>query len=222
MTCLQVTASHNVTAFHLLPNTFVTGKGKKDDSPVDEGTLLVTMNSFTSPNEAYLATISSRANPSLKQISDISTDLISHLGMDKSEEFWFSGADPDKQVHGFLLRPPGFEKGKKYPLAFLVHGGPQSAWLDSWSTRWNPNAFTAQGHVVVAINPTGSTGYGQDFTDAINQNWGGKPFKDLVAGLVSPGRGVRAKDRLIRSCTSGIRQAGLWRLYRYRPNGDAR
>lgn len=61
--------------------------------------------------------------------------------------------------------------------------GPQGAWTSSWSTRWNPAVFAAQGYVVVAINPTGSTGYGQDFTDAINRDWGGKPFKDLVAGL---------------------------------------
>jgi dipeptidyl aminopeptidase/acylaminoacyl peptidase len=142
------------------------------------------MNSLVSPNEAFLVTTSGKSSPSVKQISNLSTDLIGHLGLDKSEEFWFSGADPNFQVHGFLLRPPGFEKDKKYPLAFLVHGGPQGAWTDSWSTRWNPNVFTAKGYVVVAINPTGSTGYGQDFTDAINQNWGGKPFKDLVAGLV--------------------------------------
>lgn len=90
--------------------------------------------------------------------------------MDSSEEFWFTGADPSRTVHGFLLRPHGYEKGKKYGLAFLVHGGPQSAWNSSWSTRWNLNAWTAQGYVVVAINPTGSTGYGQDFVDAINCN----------------------------------------------------
>lgn len=103
--------------------------------------------------------------------------------MDAGEEFWFSGADPDKQVHGFIMKPHGYQEGKRYGMIFLVHGGPQSAWTDSWSTRWNPNCWTAAGYVAVMINPTGSTGYGQEFVNAINQNWGGSPFKDLVAGL---------------------------------------
>lgn len=60
--------------------------------------------------------------------------------------------------------------------AFLIHGGPQSAWDDSWSTRWNPALFAAQGYFVIAINPTGSTGYGQEFTDAIQGDWGGSKF----------------------------------------------
>lgn len=175
----QVTASHSVTSYSVLPTTFVAGK--KHEEPCR---LLVTMNSFTSPNETFLVSAEGKGAVSVSQLSNISTDLLGHLGLDKSEEFWFSGCDPDVQVHGFLLRPPNFDKKKKHPLAFLVHGGPQSAWTDSWSTRWNPNAFTAQGYVVVAINPTGSTGYGQDFTDAINQQWGGKPFKVECPGMI--------------------------------------
>jgi dipeptidyl aminopeptidase/acylaminoacyl peptidase len=78
------------------------------------------------------------------------------------------------------MTPSHFDKAKKYPLAFLIHGGPQSAWTDDWSTRWNPAIFAEQGYVVVCPNPTGSTGYGQDFTDAIANNWGGDPYEDLV------------------------------------------
>jgi len=68
-------------------------------------------------------------------------------------------------------------------LAYFIHGGPQGAWTDSWSTRWNPAIFAEQGYVVVAVNPTGSTGYGQKFVDAIQGEWGGKPYEDLAAGI---------------------------------------
>ena len=93
---------------------------------------------------------------------------------------WFEGANKRK-VQALILKPSNFDPSKKYPLAFLVHGGPQGAWNDAWSTRWNPAVFSEQGYVVVAPNPTGSTGYGQEFTDAIQNNWGGLPYEDLVA-----------------------------------------
>ena len=92
---------------------------------------------------------------------------------------WWKGAN-GRQVHGWMVKPSVFKAGHKYPLAFLVHGGPQGAWNDQWSTRWNPAVFAEQGYVVVCPNPTGSTGYGQDFTDAIRNQWGGLPYEDLV------------------------------------------
>ena len=82
-----------------------------------------------------------------------------------------------------MMKPSFFKADQKYPLAFLVHGGPQGAWNDQWSTRWNPAVFAEQGYVVVCPNPTGSTGYGQDFTDAIRNEWGGLPYEDLVKGM---------------------------------------
>jgi dipeptidyl aminopeptidase/acylaminoacyl peptidase len=98
------------------------------------------------------------------------------------ESFWFTAKDGTK-VQGFLIRPPGFDASKKYPLKFLIHGGPQGAWGDSWSYRWNAELFAANGYVVVMINPRGSTGYGQAFVDGVNGDWGGKPFSDLMTGL---------------------------------------
>ena len=80
-------------------------------------------------------------------------------------------------------RPPGFDPAKKYPVKFLIHGGPQGAWGDDWSYRWNAELFAANGYVVVMINPRGSTGYGQAFVDGVNGDWGGKPFTDLMTGL---------------------------------------
>jgi dipeptidyl aminopeptidase/acylaminoacyl peptidase len=102
--------------------------------------------------------------------------------MSPLESFWFTGAHGDK-VEGFLVKPPGFDASKKYPVKFLIHGGPQGAWGDDWSYRWNPELFAANGYVVIMINFHGSTGYGQKFIDAINGDWGGAPFEDLMKGL---------------------------------------
>ncbi len=102
--------------------------------------------------------------------------------MSPLESFWFTGAHDDK-VQGFLVKPPNFDASKKYPVKFLIHGGPQGAWGDDWSYRWNPELFAANGYVVIMINFHGSTGYGQKFIDAINGDWGGAPFEDLMKGL---------------------------------------
>ena len=102
--------------------------------------------------------------------------------MSPLESFWFEGANGDK-VQGFLVKPPNFDPSKKYPVKFLIHGGPQGAWGDDWSYRWNPELFAANGYVVIMINFHGSTGYGQKFIDEINGDWGGAPFEDLMKGL---------------------------------------
>ena len=103
-------------------------------------------------------------------------------------QFDFVAAHGDK-VHGFLVKPPNFDASKKYPVKFLIHGGPQGAWGDDWSYRWNPELFASptpaqpSGYVVIMINFHGSTGYGQKFIDAINGDWGGAPYEDLMKGL---------------------------------------
>ncbi|KAK0632131.1 Alpha/Beta hydrolase protein [Immersiella caudata] len=104
------------------------------------------------------------------------------FGLNRSScgDIWFKGAG-GYPVHALVLRPSNFDKNKKYPLAFLIHGGPQGAWLDGWSTRWNPAIFAEQGYVVVTPNPTGSTGYGMALQDGITGDWGGRPYNDLVA-----------------------------------------
>ncbi|PSN69781.1 hypothetical protein BS50DRAFT_519189 [Corynespora cassiicola Philippines] len=98
-------------------------------------------------------------------------------------EIHWPGAAPNTSIHAWVVKPSTFDSSKKYPLAYLIHGGPQGAWEDGWSTRWNPAVFAEQGYVVIAPNPTGSTGYGQDFTDAIQGQWGGLPYEDLVMGF---------------------------------------
>lgn len=83
----------------------------------------------------------------------------------------------------WLLKPPGFDPAKKWPLVYLVHGGPQGAWEDGWSWRWNPSLWAAQGYVVACPNPRGSTGFGQKYVDDISGDWGGKCYRDLMAGM---------------------------------------
>jgi dipeptidyl aminopeptidase/acylaminoacyl peptidase len=120
-------------------------------------------------------------------LTRLNEPVLAGVEMSPLESFWFHGANGDN-VEGFLVRPPNFDAGKKYPVKFLIHGGPQGEWGDDWSYRWNPELFAAPtslgpGYVVIMINFHGSTGYGQKFIDAINGDWGGAPFEDLMKGL---------------------------------------
>jgi dipeptidyl aminopeptidase/acylaminoacyl peptidase len=117
-----------------------------------------------------------------RQLTHFNDGVLSQIEMRPLESFWFTGAHGDK-VEGFLVKPPNFDADKKYPVKFLIHGGPQGAWGDDWSYRWNPELFAANGYVVIMINFHGSTGYGQKFIDAINGDWGGAPYEDLMKGL---------------------------------------
>jgi dipeptidyl aminopeptidase/acylaminoacyl peptidase len=119
---------------------------------------------------------------SARQLTHTNDAALSQVAMSPLEPFWFEGAKGDK-VEGFLVKPPNFDPTKKYPVKFLIHGGPEGAWGDDWSYRWNPELFAANGYVVIMINFHGSTGYGQKFVDAINGDWGGAPFDDLMKGL---------------------------------------
>jgi dipeptidyl aminopeptidase/acylaminoacyl peptidase len=126
--------------------------------------------------------ISTEMNLDIKPITHLNDALLSQLDLPKMESFWFTAADKTK-LQGFLIKPPAFDPAKKYPVKFLIHGGPQGAWGDAWSYRWNAELFAANGYVVVMINPRGSTGYGQTIVDGVNGDWGGKPFTDLMSGL---------------------------------------
>jgi dipeptidyl aminopeptidase/acylaminoacyl peptidase len=115
-------------------------------------------------------------------VTHLNDDLLSSLDLAPEESFWFPGANGTR-VQGFLLKPPNFDPSKKYPVKFLIHGGPQGAWGDAWSYRWNPELFAANGYVAVMINPRGSTGYGQKFLEEVSGDWGGRPYIDLMKGL---------------------------------------
>jgi len=131
------------------------------------------------PNELYTA---KSDGSGLKGLTRHNAELLAGLTLSDAEEFHFKGADGDA-VSGWLVRPPGFDPQKKYPVVFLIHGGPQGAWHDEWHNRWCYQMFASPGYALVAINPRGSTGYGQKFTDQISQDWTGRVYDDLMLGL---------------------------------------
>jgi dipeptidyl aminopeptidase/acylaminoacyl peptidase len=122
------------------------------------------------------------AQSQVVQVTHENDARLAALSLNAAEDFWFSGAQGDS-VHGFLVKPPNWREGQQYPVVFLIHGGPQGAWLDNWGGRWSFQLFASTGAAVVAINPRGSTGYGQAFTDGVTQDWGGKAYEDLMKGL---------------------------------------
>ena len=142
-----------------------------------------------------------------EHITHLNDTLLAQLDLPKMESFWFTAKDGTK-LEGFLIRPPGFDPAKKYPLKFLIHGGPQGNWGDAWSYRWNPELFAANGYVVVMINPRGSTGYGQAIVDGVNGDWGGKPFTDLMEGLDAAERKFPFIDKT-RECALGASYGGF-------------
>ena len=122
------------------------------------------------------------AEKSVKQLTSINLERLANVEMNVAEEFWFEGAGRTK-IHGFLVKPPGFDPSKKYPMVYLIHGGPQSQWGDMFHYRWNAQMFASRGNVVVLVNPRGSSGYGQKLTDEISKDWGGRAYEDLMRGV---------------------------------------
>lgn len=121
----------------------------------------------------------SLADKNLFQITKLNEKRLARLDTNPIETFWSEGAGGTK-VQSIIVKPPFFDPGKKYPMMFLIHGGPQGHWKDDFHYRWNLQMFAAPGYVVVAPNPRGSVGYGQQFTDEISGDWGGKPYEDLM------------------------------------------
>jgi dipeptidyl aminopeptidase/acylaminoacyl peptidase len=130
----------------------------------------------TLPYEIFsLNTVGGDAN----QITYLNKDRLANIEMIPMESFWCTGA-AGKKVQSILVKPPFFDPLKKYPLIFLIHGGPQGHWEDDFHFRWNIEMFASKGYVVIAPNPTGSTGYGQQFTNDVSKDWGGRPYEDLM------------------------------------------
>jgi len=141
--------------------------------------LVLTRTSLALPQEVFAANAD---GTDLRQITHENGALLAHLELPAAEPFWYAGAG-GTQVEGFLLRPPHFDATKKYPLLLIVHGGPQVPWSDMWGYRWNPQVMAAPGYVALMINPRGSPGYGQKFTEEISRDWGGKVYEDLMKGV---------------------------------------
>lgn len=117
-----------------------------------------------------------------RNLTNGNAKLLAELELPRPESVSVSG-DGGTPMQMWILKPPGFDPKKKWPLAYLVHGGPQGAWDDNWSFRWSAQLWAAQGYVVALPNPRGSTGFGQKYVDEISGDWGGKVFNDLMAGM---------------------------------------
>jgi dipeptidyl aminopeptidase/acylaminoacyl peptidase len=132
------------------------------------------------PAEVYTWVVDHQQPP--RQFTHLTDSAVAGLAMNPAREFGWVGADGDS-CFGWLLMPPGFDPARRYPTVILIHGGPQGAWLDQFHPRWNPQMFAAPGYVVAMLNPRGSTGYGQRFTDQISRDWGGKVYEDIMRGV---------------------------------------
>src|SRR5262245_22620929 len=150
-----------------------------DLAVTSRGRLVYAQDSLLSPAEIFSCRLD---GSDARALTRANADRVRAAAMSAPEEFWFKGANDDR-VHAWILKPVGFQEGRKYPVAFLIHGGPQGAWDDHFHYRWNPQAYAGAGYVTITVNFHGSTGFGQAFTDAIRKNWGGAPYDDLMKEL---------------------------------------
>ncbi len=159
--------------------SIVTGNASIDDVQLskDGKTMIYTEQSGKHPAEIMRAMSGGGTPVALTHLNDT---MLSAYGLPDLEEFSVEGAEGSR-VASFLLKPRDFDAKRKYPVLFLIHGGPQGAWGQTWSYRWNPHAFASAGYVVVMPNPRGSTGYGQKYIDEINEDWGGRAYDDIMA-----------------------------------------
>ena len=130
----------------------------------------------------YPDTIVSLSNKDEEEIVNYHKNLLDKVELTKPEIFNFTGGYNDT-VYGWIFKPVNFDKNKKYPVALLIHGGPESSWTTGWSYRWNPQLFVNHGYAVVMINPHGSTGVSTSFREAVRNDFGGIPFEDIINGL---------------------------------------
>ena len=169
------------------PARLITGFNDDVHLAPDGKTLIFTRSSAIRPTEIYRATL---ADPlrvagddnAIAKVTHENDEYMNQFDLNAAEELTWTGGGGTK-VSGWVVKPAGFQQGKKYPLLVLIHGGPQGAWNDSWGYRWNPQIFAGQGYVVFMPNPRGSTGYGQQFTNEISGDWGGKVFDDIKNGV---------------------------------------
>jgi dipeptidyl aminopeptidase/acylaminoacyl peptidase len=165
--------------------------------------VLFTRDRLDSPAQLFLSDASGR---SARQISVNNREAMDKTAWGAFEQFTFIGWN-DQTVHGYVVKPANYVEGRKYPVAFLIHGGPQGSFSNGWSYRWNPQTYAGQGFAVVMIDFHGSTGYGQAFTDAISGHWGDRPLEDLQKGYAHALKKYRFLDSN-RACALGASYGG--------------
>lgn len=183
--------------------TRLVGDGTVTAFDVGPRSLLIARNDLKRPGDLYFADARGKG---LKAITRFNAATLKDLRVGDYEFFTFKGAN-GASVQGYVVKPVGFKASGKYPVAFIIHGGPQGAMNNGWSYRWNPQTYAGQGFAVVTINFHGSTGYGQAFTDSISQDWGGKPLEDLKLGWAAAQRKYKFLDA-DRACALGASYGG--------------
>lgn len=161
--------------------TRLTGKGSISGFSIGDSRIAYVHHSLGSPGNVYTTTGDGRKP---RQLTDVNAELLADTALADFEQYQFAGWN-DETVYGYVMKPANYEEGKKYPVAYIIHGGPQGSFGNSWSYRWNPQTYAGAGYGVVFIDFHGSTGYGQEFTDSINKDWGGKPLEDWQKGLAA-------------------------------------
>jgi dipeptidyl aminopeptidase/acylaminoacyl peptidase len=154
------------------------GDGTVSGFSLAAGKLLLTRDDLKRPADVYVANTD---GSDLKQVTHFNAADLKNAKMGDPEFFTFKGWN-NETVQGYVVKPVDYKAGQTYPVAFIIHGGPQGAMSNGWSYRWNPQTYAGQGFAVVTVNFHGSTGYGQAFTDSISGDWGGKPLDDLKLG----------------------------------------
>jgi dipeptidyl aminopeptidase/acylaminoacyl peptidase len=142
-------------------------------------TLYCSRSALTGPTEIYAV---NKRTSAVERLTHENDALLTSLRMGMTHDVFWTGAERAR-VQGHLMTPPGFDQTKKYPAIVLIHGGPQGAWSDAWSYRWNPEMFAARGYVVLMPNPRGSSGFGQKFLEDVSGDWGGKAYVDIMNGV---------------------------------------
>ncbi len=156
----------------------LTHSGDVEAMQIGTSGIVYALSSLTSPTQLFRTGLS---GGSTAQLTHVDAGKLRGVALSSSQSFHFSGWNGDT-VYGRVTKPYGYREGHTYPVAFLIHGGPQGSWTDAWSYRWNPQFYAGLGYAVVTVDFHGSTGYGQAFTDAISQHWGDRPLEDLQKG----------------------------------------
>ena len=167
-------------------------------------TLAIVANSMKTGDVIH--TTSADGKAPLRAITPSAEKMLPDVRFGEYEQFRFPGWN-NETVHGYVLKPWNYEEGKTYPVAFLIHGGPQGSFGDGWSYRWNPQTYAGQGYAVVMIDFHGSTGYGQKFTDSITGHWGDRPLEDLQKGWAAAQKKYAFLDG-DRACALGASYGG--------------
>lgn len=159
----------------------LTGDGQVSAVAVGRDRIVYAMNDLANPADLHRVDLRGR---NARQLTRHNAERLAEVVMGDYEQFRFDGAG-GATVHGYVVKPWNFREGERYPVAFIIHGGPQGSMGNSFHYRWNPQTYAGAGFAAVFIDFHGSTGYGQAFTDAIRQDWGGKPLEDLKLGLAA-------------------------------------